>query len=126
MLRVPEPGRVENRCIDGSANPYLALSAQIAAGLDGISRGLDPGEPCSSDLLSMTPERADTLQLTRLPATLLEALAFAERDDVLRAALGKTPVGEYLDYFVEVKRAEFSAYHAQVSAWEIEHYLSLF
>ena len=45
MLRVPDPGRVEDRCIDGSANPYLTISALIAAGLDGIERELNPGRP---------------------------------------------------------------------------------
>ena len=54
MLRIPDPGRVENRCIDGSANPYLAFSAQIAAGLDGIERGLDPGDPRELNLLTIT------------------------------------------------------------------------
>ena len=43
MLRVPEPGRVENRCVDGSANPYLAFAVLAAAGLDGVDRDLDPG-----------------------------------------------------------------------------------
>ena len=57
MLRVPEPGRVEDRCIDGSANPYLALSALIAAGLDGIERGLDPGDPCELNLLALARAR---------------------------------------------------------------------
>ena len=51
MLRVPEAGRVENRCVDGAANPYLAISALIAAGLDGIERSVDPGEPCALNLL---------------------------------------------------------------------------
>ncbi len=126
MLRVPEPGRVENRCIDGSANPYLALTAQIAAGMDGVSKGLDPGGPCQSDLLSLTQQQGSALDLTRLPSTLIEAVSFLEKDDVLREALGKTPDGEYIDYFVETKRAEFFSYHAQVSAWEIDRYLSLF
>ena len=50
MLRVPEGGRVENRACDGAANPYLAMAAQLAAGLDGIDRGLDPGEPNRDNL----------------------------------------------------------------------------
>ncbi len=126
MLRIPEPGRVENRCIDGAANPYLALTAQVAAGLDGIERQLDPGDPCSSNLHGIDADRAAALGLAKLPGTLLEALDNLERDTVLREALGKTPDGDYVDYFVEVKRAEFHAYHAEVSPWEIESYLSLF
>jgi glutamine synthetase len=126
MLRVPEPGRVENRCIDGAANPYLALSVQIAAGLDGITRALKPGPPCSADLLSMTPGQAADLGLRALPSTLAEAIGCLAGDDVLRAALGPTPGGDYIDYFIDVKRAEFRAYHAAISPWEIERYLSLF
>ncbi len=45
MLRIPGPGRIEDRTIDGSANPYLAAAAVLAAGLDGIENGLDAGEP---------------------------------------------------------------------------------
>ena len=45
MLRVPEPGHVEDRSISSAFNPYLAMAAYLAAGLDGIDRQLDPGEP---------------------------------------------------------------------------------
>ena len=55
MLRVPDGGRVENRACDGSANPYLAMAAQLAAGLDGIDRGLDPGEPNRDNLHALPP-----------------------------------------------------------------------
>ena len=58
MLRVPEGGRVENRACDGSANPYLAMAAQLAAGLDGIDRGLDPGEPNRDNLHVLRPRRS--------------------------------------------------------------------
>jgi glutamine synthetase len=125
MLRVPEPGRVENRCIDGAANPYLALSVLVAAGLDGITRGLDPGPPCAADLLRLSPAEASKLGLVTLPSTLAEAVERLQGDTVLRSALGQTPDGDYIDYFVDVKRAEFQAYHAQISPWEIDHYLSL-
>ena len=56
MLRVPEGGRVENRGCDGSANPYLAMAVQLAAGLDGIDRGLDPGEPNRDNLHVLSAE----------------------------------------------------------------------
>src|SRR5258707_10025872 len=58
MLRVPDGGRVENRACDGSANPYLAMAAQLAAGLDGIDRGLDPGEPNRDNLHVVPPQQA--------------------------------------------------------------------
>jgi glutamine synthetase len=126
MLRIPEPGRVENRCVDGSANPYLAISALIAAGLDGVDRGLDPGDPCDLNLLALTSADAAARSLPALPATLSEALGRLEESAVLRAGLGKTPDGDYLDYFVTTKRQEVQASRAAVTPWELDRYLSAF
>lgn len=50
MLRIPGPGRVEDRTIDGSCNPYLAATVILAAGIDGIENKLDPGEPKAGNL----------------------------------------------------------------------------
>jgi glutamine synthetase len=124
MLRIPEGGRVENRCVDGSANPYLAMSALIAAGMDGVDRNLDPGGPCELDLLRLSPEEIAAQGLVAMPPTLWHALECAESDPVLRAGLGKTPGGDYLDYFVTTKRSEYRASHAEVTPWEIDRYLS--
>ncbi len=124
MLRVPDPGRVENRCIDGSANPYLALSAIIAAGLDGISRQVNPGDPCDLNLLKLTETEAVERGLTTMPMTLWHAVEKLEADDVLREGLGKTPDGDYVDYFVATKRNEVRSSHAEVTPWELERYLS--
>lgn len=123
MLRVPDAGRVEDRCIDGSANPYLTLSALIACGLDGMERGLDPGDPCELNLLHIETTEAAALGLRAMPMTLWHALEHLERDDVLRSGLGKTPDGDYVDYFVSTKREEARAAHAPVTSWEIERYL---
>ncbi|HWD53613.1 MAG TPA: type III glutamate--ammonia ligase [Acidimicrobiales bacterium] len=126
MLRVPEPGRVEDRCIDGSANPYLALSALVACGLDGIERGADPGDPCELGLLQLAEAEAAALGLRAMPMTLWHALDHIERDEVVRDGLGKTPDGDYLDYFVSTKRDEVRASHTPVTPWEIERYLEAF
>ena len=56
MLRIPGPGRIEDRTIDGSCNPYLAAAAVLAAGLDGIENGLDAGEPNSDNLYAIPHE----------------------------------------------------------------------
>ena len=89
MLRVPAPGRVEDRTVDGSCNPYLGAAAVLAAGLDGIERGLDPGEPTTElNLHELTDEHRRELGVEMLPANLLDATRELERDDVLRAALG--------------------------------------
>src|SRR4029077_18249750 len=55
MLRIPGPGRVEDRTIDGSCNPSLAATAVLAAGLDGIENRLDPGEPNTGNMYDTGP-----------------------------------------------------------------------
>ncbi len=126
MLRVPEGGRVENRACDGAANPYLAMAAQLAAGLDGIDRGLNPGEPNRDNLHVLPAEEVAARGIRTLPPTLLHAMDELVADDVLREALGKTPDGDYIDYYAKVKREEFHAWHSVVSDWEVERYLTLF
>jgi glutamine synthetase len=126
MLRVPEGGRVENRACDGAANPYLAMAVQLAAGLDGIDRGLDPGEPNRDNLHVLPAEEIASRGIRILPPTLLHAMDELVADDVLRDALGKTPDGDYIDYYAKVKREEFHAWHSVVTDWEVERYLTLF
>jgi glutamine synthetase len=126
MLRIPAPGRIEDRTVDGSCNPYLGATAMIAAGLDGIERGLDPGEPNSTNLYTLSDEQRAAAGIDVLPANLLDATRELERCDVLRTALGKTRDGDYLDYYVKVKRREVQAAHEQITPWELERYLQLF
>jgi len=126
MLRIPGPGRIEDRTIDGSANPYLAAAAILAAGLDGIEKGLDAGEPNSENLYTISYDELRGRGLETLPSNLLEATTELERDDVLREALGKGRGEDYLDYFVRVKRDEWARYHEQVTPWEITEYLTRF
>src|SRR5689334_12238046 len=108
MVRIPGPGRFENRAVDSSCNIYLALAGMVAAGLDGVERGLAPG----------APERgaASSLGAAVLPRTLAEALDELERDVVLRDALGEEAVAE----LIAVKRMEWGSYMETVSPWERE------
>jgi glutamine synthetase len=126
MLRIPGPGRIEDRTVDGSCNPYLAATAMLSAGLDGVERGLDPGEPNAANLYELSPEQRAALGIETLPANLLDATRELERCGVLRDALGKTRDGDYLDYYVEVKRREVQAAHEQITQWELDRYLQLF
>jgi glutamine synthetase len=126
MLRIPAPGRIEDRTVDGSCNPYLAATAMLSAGLDGIERGLDPGDPNSANLYELSDAERAERGIETLPANLLDATREAEKCTVLRDALGKTRDGDYLDYFVEVKRREVQAAHEQITPWELERYLQLF
>jgi glutamine synthetase len=127
MLRIPGPGRIEDRTVDGSCNPYLAAAAVLASGLDGMARGLDAGEPNSENLYDFTYEQLTARGLQALPANLLDAVGELERDDVLRAALGRTRESEeYVDYYIGVKRNEWFRFHEQVTPWELREYLTRF
>ncbi len=126
MLRIPGPGRVEDRTIDGSCNPYLAAAVVLAAGLDGIENELDPGEPNSENLYAIPYEELRGRGLQTLPANLLEATHELKENDVVRAALGRGRDEDYADYFIKVKREEWDRYHEQVSAWEVSEYLTRF
>src|SRR3954466_8842663 len=126
MLRVPAPGRVEDRTVDGSCNPYLAATVILAAGLDGIEREIDPGDPNALNLYESTPDQRSELGIDTLPENLLDAVRELERDDVIRKALGGLPGRDYVDYFAECKRREVQMAHEQVTQWELDRYLQLF
>jgi glutamine synthetase len=124
MYRIPGPGRIEDRSVDGSCNPYLAATAILAAGLDGIENKLDPGEPNAENLYAIPFDELTARGLQTLPSNLLEATYELERDDVLRRALGRGRDEDYVDYFIRVKREEWRRYHEQVTPWELREYLS--
>jgi glutamine synthetase len=126
MLRVPEGGRVEDRTVDGSCNPYLGATAVLAAGLDGIERGLDPGDPNSLNMYETTAEQRSELGIETLPENLSEAASNAESCDVLRKAFGKVRDEDYLDYYVRCKRRDWQQAHEQITQWERDRYLQLF
>jgi glutamine synthetase len=123
MFRIPEPGRFECRMVGGSVNPYLGLSAFVAAGLDGIRRKLDPGEPnIGRNMYTLTPDDVKRGKVGIIPQSLAEAVAAFEEDPVIQGALGP----ELAEEFVRVKRQEWTRYHGAVSRWEIDRYLTLF
>jgi glutamine synthetase len=128
MLRIPEGGRVEDRTVDGSCNPYLAAAAVLAAGLDGIERELDPGDPTprGMNLYETDEQERQRLGIQLLPANLLDATRELERCDVLRRALGRGRDEDYVDYFVRCKRREWQQAHEQITQWELDRYLQLY
>ncbi|QHS17404.1 glutamine synthetase [haloarchaeon 3A1-DGR] len=95
--------RVEFKPADNTTNPYLAQLALLAAGIDGIERELDPGEPLNRDPGSLDEAALADRGIERLPATLAEAIDALEADAVLRSALGD-PLHRS---FIEVKRSEW-------------------
>jgi glutamine synthetase len=126
MLRIPGPGRVEDRTIDGACNPYLAATVILAAGLDGIEHGLDPGDPNSDNLYAVSYDELRGRGLETLPTNLLNAVEELERNDVIRKALGRGRDEDYADYYARVKRDEWNRYHEQVTPWEVAEYLTRF
>jgi glutamine synthetase len=124
MIRVPHiaPGkeahtRLELRCPDPSANPYLATAVMLAAGLDGIRQKMPLPAAMEESLLRSDRGRMRTTQT--LPASLDEAIDALAQDDVLLSALGAYVSDRYL----AAKRQELDEYHRQVTRWEIERYL---
>jgi len=126
MLRIPASGRIEDRTVDGSCNPYLAATAVLAAGMDGIERGLEAGDPATGNLYEMPEADRDAAGIELLPANLLDATRELEKCDVLRAALGRARDEDYVDYFVRCKRREWTQAHEQITQWELDRYLQLY
>ncbi|HYE90199.1 MAG TPA: glutamine synthetase, partial [Terriglobales bacterium] len=110
-----ESSNVELRPCDPTTNPYLALGGLLAAGLDGIARKLDPGEPVAVDPDTLSDADRARRGIQRLPTTLGAALDALERDEVLCEALGETLAREY----VLVKRSEVRAFADKDVAYEI-------
>jgi glutamine synthetase len=120
-VRVPY-GRIELRLPDGSANPYLATAAMAAAGLDGIERRLEPGEPLNVNLYEWTEREIRDKGIRLLPQSLSEALDALEADEVVQAGLGKELAAEFL----RLKRMEWIEYSRHVSEWETQRYVEMF
>jgi glutamine synthetase len=119
MIRVPEGGHLEDRSVSSAFNPYLGMAAYIAAGLDGIDRKLEPGEPNLGNLYAADLETMARRGIHALPQSLPEALGELERDRIVRESLG--PIA---DEFIRLKRDEWREFHAQVESWEIQRYLT--
>jgi glutamine synthetase len=96
---------LELKVVDSSANPYLALAGAIAAGLDGVRRGLHPGAPVEVDPATLSEEERASRKIRQLPDALGDALDALARDDVLRAALG----GPLARSYIGVRRGEWDA-----------------
>ena len=123
LLRIPfmrgEDTRIELRFPDPSANAYLTIALCMAAGLDGIAKHLDPGAESARLFASRTEAEKAAAGIDHLPDTLREAVAFMEEDSFVKMVLGQ----EFVDLYVEAKKAEWNEYMSQVSEWEVDKYL---
>ena len=126
MIRIPRytPGqdkavRMELRFPDPSSNPYLAFSAMLVAGLEGIENEMVPPAALNNiNVYDLTAEERKALNITELPGSLMEALQELEKDELLKETLG----GIY-EPFTRAKKAEWEDYRIKVMDWEIERYL---
>ena len=120
-VRIPG-GRLEFRLPDSGCNPYLALAAVVAAGLDGIERKLDPGEPTNLNMYELSEAQLRERKISLLPQNLLEAIGELAKDEVVKTGLGQELSAE----FIRLKRMEWTEYSRHVSDWESKRYLEFF
>lgn len=124
LIRVPASRgagtRVELRCPDPSANPYLVLAVLLQAGLDGIKNKLQVEEETVSNIFAMSDRERKEAGIENLPNNLYEAVNFLKDSELAKEALGDHIFNNY----VEAKEAEWDDYRTKVHDWEIEHYLN--
>jgi glutamine synthetase len=115
----PTSTRIEYRAPDPACNPYLAFSVILAAGMRGIEAGYDLPEEASSNLFELSASERAKLGVVPLPLSLSEALDEMEGSDLVLEALGD----HIFEWFLRNKRAEYDAYRAQVTPFELARYL---
>ena len=128
LVRVPlyKPGkekatRIELRSPDPACNPYLAFACMLNAGLKGIEKGYELVEPIEMDVYHLTPEERARMGIDHLPGSLLEAIEYAEKSELLRETLGEHVMHE----LIMSKRIEWDDYRIRIFPYEIETYLPI-
>ncbi len=123
LIRIPaargQSTRVELRCPDPACNPYLALAVCLAAGLDGIERGLTPPAEITENIFAMSPATRRRRGIGALPGSLEEALVWMKRDRLVMDTLGEHVAGQ----FIAGKEREWEEYRTRVSSWELDKYM---
>jgi glutamine synthetase len=127
LIRVPRvsPGRenatrIELRCPDPSANPYLAFAVMLAAGLDGVKRKLAAPKAAEEDLFHVSEARRQ--RMVSMPGSLGEAIREYKKSRLIRQTFGEDLFNSYL----AAKTQEWDAYRVQVSRWELDRYLATY
>jgi glutamine synthetase len=128
MVRIPlyKPGkenatRVELRNPDPACNPYLAFAAMLAAGLDGIEKGMELPPEASNNIYEMTEEERAAAGIDSLPEDLYQAIKEFEKSTFVREALGD----HVCDYLIRNKWAEWDEYKTLITPYEISRYLPI-
>ncbi len=128
LVRVPEyqPGkekatRIEYRSPDPACNPYLTFSVMLAAGLDGIEKGMEPPAPVEENVFEMTEKQRLARGIHTLPGSLHEAISLTEKSELVRRCLGE----HLFKSFIENKKIEWDHYRTQVTDYELKRYLPI-
>ncbi len=128
LIRIPmyKPGkekatRIELRSPDPACNPYLAFATMLTAGLKGIENKYQLPEPVERDVYHMDPEERKALSIEELPGSLIEAIEYAEKSEVLREALGD----HIFNQLITSKKMEWDDYRIRVTEYEIAKYLPI-
>ena len=124
LIRVPsareEGTRIELRSPDPSSNPYLVLACLLLAGLEGIKYNLEPPKCIDKNIFDLNREERKRENIESLPESLHEAVAYMQKSDLVKEALGKNT----FEYYIRAKEVEWDNYRTQVHQWEITNYLS--
>ena len=124
LIRIPAARgagtRIELRCPDPSANPYLALAVCLRAGLDGIVNQIMPPDSVDCNIFRMSEEEKAAKKIEEIPGTLIEAIYNMEADDFIRDVLGEHAYNKY----IQAKKEEWFRYRMQVTDWEVNEYLN--
>ena len=123
LIRIPasrgQSTRVELRSPDPACNPYLAFAVCLAAGLDGIEKGLTPPAEITKNIYAMDEATRKAHGITSLPSSLEEAIRLMEADTLVLNTLGEHVAHNY----IEGKKKEWDEYRTRVSSWEREKYI---
>ena len=123
LIRIPaargQSTRVELRCPDPSCNPYLELACCLAAGIDGIEKGMVPPAEITENIFAMDRKTRHAHGIHSLPGNLAEAIEELEKDELICQTLGEHVVEQY----TQGKKKEWDAYRTYVSDWEIQKYI---
>lgn len=129
LIRVPRVNparfkatRVELRCPDPSANPYLSFAVMLAAGLDGIENKLSAPAPVEESLYEFTSEEILNRGIETLPVDLYGALRAISKDEVIKNVLGEATFKKYYD----IKMQEWDEFRLTVTEWEKDKYLGVY
>jgi glutamine synthetase len=128
LIRIPgyKPGkenatRIEFRSPDPACNPYLAFSAMLAAGLEGVDKEYEPPPPVEENVYEMSEKARARRGIGTLPGSLDEAISLAEKSKLLKKCLGD----HVFDSLIKNKKIEWDRYRAQVTDYELNRYLPI-